>query len=200
MKQWVFVYNAPKGLPPLVVQQLQSLQASSLNCMVFYWGTPRLWGIIQDLTEQDRNVLLGNPPGARTATEVTTAEVETLLNYLAEQPAEPVLDNLELIDIGDKIDRNRLGHWVRKLIRESLPVAKLAEDYLKRHPDLQYSAKVGSVLMALYDSMQQNYADTDEVFAQLLSRVSNQRCQPKFLYAAAGIIVHYFQLCEVFET
>ena len=44
----------------------------------------------------------------------------------------------DLTDISDKLDKNKLSESVRAMVKPAVPVARLVESYMTRHPDPDY--------------------------------------------------------------
>jgi hypothetical protein len=202
MKAWIFVWSASDGLPPQVLAAILALERDNPAIQVGQWSRDYLWGIVRSLTLEQRIELLGSVPLPIEAARTTANEIEVLLDFLARQPVDFALrDDLDLTAVGEKLTRNRLSEAVRAIVRTALPVARLVESYVNRHPDTEFGALIARALAAEYAAIvAEGYEESDIIFGRLIRHVAgDQQHDPKLFWAAAGIVAHYFELCEVFE-
>jgi hypothetical protein len=78
----------------------------------------------------------------------------------------------------------------------------MVDDYLARHPDPEYSGHAAQALIEEYQRIvaDGSVTDPDQVFWGLVRyTASNDLSDHKGLWAALGIVTHYFELCDVFE-
>jgi hypothetical protein len=77
----------------------------------------------------------------------------------------------------------------------------MVQDYISRHPDPDYSSRAVQSLVAEYHRLiAAGTMNSDQLFGELLHYVaSNDLKEPKRVWAAAGIITYYFELCDMFE-
>jgi len=201
MKAWVFVWSADNALSPRIVDTLLQLKTDNSALTIDDWGREALWQITANLSSEDRVDILGVVPSPHAATETSAAEIQTLLNYLAKRDMALPLDNLELTELAEKIKKNKLSEYVSIMIRTALPIAREVETYTRKHPDINHSEIVASHLVDKYKTLTKTTGiDPDMIFGGLVKYVANKQMdQPKYYWAAIGIVTHYFQLCELFE-
>lgn len=201
MKQWTFVWSGDGILPPQATQALLQLKADNVGFPIEDIGREGLWKIVESLPVRDRVELLGVVPEISEATETTAAEVQTLLNYLSKQQIDVLEDNLDLTEIAEKIRKNKLSSDVQALIQTAIPVARVAQDYTKRHPDPDFQAIIANILARKYkDLVLSGETDPDVIFWSIVKYVSHgEFSHPKSFWAAVGIVTLYFQLCDIFE-
>ena len=58
-----------------------------------------------------------------------------LLNFLTARELAVDAANFDLTDIAEKLQKNGFSESVRVLVTPALPVARMVQDYLSRHPD-----------------------------------------------------------------
>lgn len=201
MRRWVFVCSSQEALPPQMLDTLLELGRNNPDIEIAPWSRETLWRIVQQLTPQQRVELLGPVPQVTAAAETTAAEVASLLEYLVrQQPGIDVPESFDLTALADKLDRNHLTNAVRAWVQTALPVAKLVEDYTRRHPDIEFSSLVARSLAAKYQDIKENgNPESDVIFGALVDYIARGQRDPRLQWAAAGIVTHYFELCEVFE-
>lgn len=153
----------------------------------------------------DRNSLLEPVPALAAVVNTTAAEVQTLLNYVA-RIDQPIRDSgTNLLDLLPKLERNRLGPAIHGLVEPGLTVARVVADYIVRHPDPEFNAAISQSLANRYSQVATEHPDDPEqVFFVLIRWVQSGTPEtadhPRYFWAAVGIVSHYFELCDIFES
>src|SRR5262249_6295334 len=137
-----------------------------------------LWQVVAGLDEQRRIEILG--PAAivdsavtRLVVQVTAAEVQTLLTFVAEQEVGSEDGDLSLTALGEKMDLNDFSPPVRAIINGGLPLLATVSGYVDNHPDGRYSERVSTSLAADYAELRDAFdADADAIFFALIDRVA----------------------------
>ena len=201
MKVWIFVWSAHDALPPQVLKALQTLREGKHGLSVDDWNREHLWTIVKVLSEEIRSELLGAaPPPMGGAADTTAAEIQTLLTFLAARELAIDSVDLDLTDIAVKLQKNGLSESIRALVTPALPVARMVQDYLTRHPDPDYSTRAAEALVQEYQRLIASGLKTaDEVFWKLVHYAASNDLNPKNLWPALGIVSYYFELCDIFE-
>ena len=199
MKAWVFVWSSHDSLPPHAVSVLQEIKQKELTITISDMSRKGLWGIVATLPLLDRIDLLGVVPSINPAESVTAVEIQVLLKYLVRQEAPLLSDNLDLTDLAEKINRNRLSSRVREQVQKAIATVRVVEQYVKRHSDVQYSQLVANVLAYKYQQFAVAYNKPDDIFFALVEYVRSNDPSPTSYWPAVGIIAYYFQLCDIFE-
>jgi hypothetical protein len=203
MREWVFVWSAYDALPPQVVNALATLKNGDHGVSIQDWSRDWLWDIVKSLTEEIRSeLLLATVPDPTTVPDTTSAEIKVLLDFIAKKELSHDSENLDLTDITLKLERNRLTDSVKVLLTPAIPVAHLVENYLKLHPDSEYSAGIAQALAAEYNRITATGSvEPDDVFIRLVQYVTSHETtgNAKSFWAGTGIVTYYFQLCDIFD-
>ena len=201
MLAWIFVWSAHDALPPQVLKALETIRAGEHGVSIDDWSREHLWQIVKVLPEDVRSELLGPAPQVGVAPDMTAAEIKTLLTFLTTRELSLDSANFDLTDIAEKLQKNGLSASVRALVTPAVPVARMVQDYLTRHPDPDYSSRAAQALVEEYQRLvASGLSDADEVFWNIVQYVaSNDLKDPKRFWAALGIVSHYFELCDIFE-
>jgi hypothetical protein len=203
MKAWIFVWSAHEALPPKVLQALENVRAGKHGVTIDDWNRQRLWTIVKALSVEIRSELLGAPPQLGAPPDATPAEIKVLLNFLTGQPLKVNDDSVvfDLTDIAEKLQKNGLSDSVRAVVTPAVPVARMVQDYITRHPDPDYSSRAAQALVAKYQELvAAGIADSDQIFWNLLNYTAGDDLrEPKRFWASAGIVSYYFELCDIFE-
>jgi hypothetical protein len=202
MKCWIFVWSAHDKLPPQVLKSLLQIEKENKELKIEHWSQEALWQRVSKLSKDDLENILDFRFNLKSVSETTAIQVEDLLSYLTRQAVEPIGTDLELTNLQDKLDKNKLNKRIQVLVRDAMPIAKIVEDYTKRHPDIEYSGIVAQVLSRKYYSLLEGESkDANSMFFSLIDFVYSTReiDQDKFFWASVGIVSHYFELCDIFE-
>lgn len=201
MLSWIFVWSSDRALPPQVVNILADLRSHHPHVKIDHMGRQGLWLIVSQLPLLDRIAILGPVPALSDVPATTAAEIQVLLRHLDRQTGIlPDPSDFDLTAISEKLTRNRLSGFVTMTLRPALPVAHLVREYVTRTPDPGFSQSIASDLASRYRQLSELTDNPDVIFSGLIDYVQGGlRTDLKFFWAAAGIVAHYFELCDVFE-
>lgn len=203
MRMWTFVWSTPRGgLPPDVIHLIDELARADEQVAIDSWGLEPLWRQVRELSDSDREALLGFAPGPEYITRIDSSDVLSMLTTLAARPipAPEVLD-FSLTEVGQKMERNGLGDGVRLLLTASYGLAPDVRKYLGAHPDASFPDRVAQSLKDLYRSLEAEFeGHPDALFGALIEAVAapDGPTTPRY-WAAAAIIGYSFELCDIFK-
>ncbi len=201
MQRWVFVWSSERALPPQAVAALRDIEVGHPTIKILHMGRPGLWDVAKALPLAKREGLLGIVPDLAAVPMITAAEIQVLLSHLGRLGA-AISDaaDLDLTAIAEKLRRNGLSDDVTSLVRPALPVAKLVEKFVTGMPDPGFSQVVAAELAGRYTEFVASVGSSDAVFFSLIEYILGDRpLEPKFFWAAVGIVTYYFELCDVFD-
>lgn len=199
MKEWIFLYSNINKLPAEVINVIQVIKENNIKIAINTWNRENLWDLVKTLPEAQRNILLGIAPKLDDAPDITSAEVEVLMNFLVEENHTQPGDEMDLTDLVEKIRINHLQNEILPVIKNSIGISKIVEIYIKKHPDTRYSEKVAGTLIQKYKELKEAYKeDSEKIYWDLIQYTGGNK-SPKMFWAAAGIVTYYFQLCDIFE-
>lgn len=201
MRRWVFVWSSKGALPPQVAAVLAELKANHPALTIDHIGREGLWGIVKSLAIADREALLGFVPDLNDVPITTAAEIQVLMNHLASHDfVASDTAELDLTAIIEKIRKNGLSAAVTATVTPAMPVAKLVQKFVTSMPDPDFSQAIAADLAQKYTEFASSTDEPDVIFGNLIEYVLGEhRLHPKYFWAAAGIVTHYFELCDVFE-
>ena len=201
MQRWVFVWSSEKALPPHVVAVLQDLKSAHPTLQIDHMGRAGLWDIVKGLSLADRESLLGIVPDLSAAPITTAIEIQVPMKHLGKQihVAAEIID-FDLTAIAEKLQRNRLSEAVTNMVKPSIPVARLVHKFVTGMPDPAFSQAIASDLAGKYTELAASTDDPDVIFGSIVEYVLGEhRLEPRFFWAAVGIVTYYFELCDIFE-
>lgn len=129
----------------------------------------------------------------------TFAELEVLAKHLMSiGGASNKKPDYNLLAIEQKIDKNSLQD-VQSEINMGLTKITTVEDYLNRNPDIYFSERLTDIMVQQYLELKSRCADNVEIFNTLWDITSGYYTQFNYRAAGLGILVYFFEKCEVFE-
>lgn len=129
----------------------------------------------------------------------TFAELEVLSKHLMSIGIAPNKNlDYRLLDIEGKINKNSLQE-VQAEINMGLTKIATVEDYLNRNPDIHFAERLTDIMAQQYIELKTRYSDNVEIFNILWGITSGNYTDFKYRAAGLGILVYFFEECEVFE-
>jgi hypothetical protein len=188
-------------LPPQALDTLAGLKSAHPAVDISHMGRAGLWDVVKKLPLADREALLGIVPDLRDVPITTAAEIQVLMKHLGGHSF--VMSDradLDLTAIAEKLQRNRLSGAVISMVKPAVPVARLVRQFVTSMPDPAFSQAIAADLAGRCIELAASTDDPDVIFGSLIEYVlGERRPEPKFFWAAAGIVTHYFELCDIFE-
>lgn len=133
------------------------------------------------------------------STNFTFAELEVLTTYLiGNNGLLKTPDDYTLLKISDKMQKNHLND-VQMYINLGLSSVITIEDYLNRHPDQNFASRVASSISGKYCEFKKQNMDPVDIFYSLWDITCGQHKEFNYKAAGLGILVYFFEKCEVFE-
>jgi hypothetical protein len=130
--------------------------------------------------------------------EITFAELEVIIKYLT-SAAIPVEDNLTIVPPKEKMKKNNLSPGIGNLITMGLSQVRLVENYLNKHPDIQFAARLKAEFVSKFIDLKHKDFESDSLFYELLDFASNNSMEFKEKSAGLSVLAYFFERCDVFE-
>jgi len=123
------------------------------------------------------------------------------MKYIGQQrPVMADTAEFDLTAIAEKLQRNHLSEAVTNIVKPSIPVARLVHKFVTGMPEPAFSQAIAVDLAGKYTELAASTEDPDVIFGSFVDYVLGEhRLEPKFFWAAAGIVAYYFELCDIFE-
>lgn len=126
-------------------------------------------------------------------------ELEVLANYIVRnKPVNNLDPSTYLIKLGDKILKNELRSR-EYYINMALCNINTIEDYLNRSIDQTLGTVLTGAVKSKYLELKHRGISSDEIFEEMWNFTSGERIDFDYKAAGLGILVYFFEKCEVFE-
>lgn len=127
------------------------------------------------------------------------AELEVLAKYILKRQSSNTGErDLDIIKLKDKISKNELGSMQGYIIMGLANMA-LIEEYFNKHPDETMASCIANTLKDHYLKAKAVEPNTEAVFEYLWKITSGENDDFNYRAAGLGILVYFFEKCEVFE-
>lgn len=128
----------------------------------------------------------------------TFAELEVLTTYLVGNNGfSKTPDDYTLIQIAEKMQKNSLAD-VQMYINMGLSSVLTIEEYLNRHPDQNFASRLSNSMTSKYNEFKCDREPVD-IFYSLWDIACGGHKEFNYKAAGLGILVYFFEKCEVFE-
>jgi len=127
------------------------------------------------------------------------AEIEVLASYLMQNNGSiSALGDYTILKINDKIEKNCLSD-VQNFINMGLSGVEMIENYINRNPDANFGSRLTNVMASHYQQLKQQNMATIDIFYLLWDIANGSHDEFNYKAAGLGILVYFFEKCEVFE-
>lgn len=195
--EWVFVHNDTRGLPPAVIQHLDTLRSAHPQVTISIWGEVQLHGLKEMLDLPAMEAIFGSAP--------SSSDLETLI--MDDLP--PVIDQLQRTDpppgqvpltppSPHKLARNELSEEAAALLTVGRRKETLVNSYFRNHPQPDLGEKIAESFRRTYAHLRDQGRSPDSIFAYL-QQYAGSGGEPKRQGAALAVLSYFFERCDIFE-
>ena len=147
--------------------------------------------------KKDHQKLVNKLVASATA-KFTYAEIEVLVKYIIANSPSSNSSDFTIIKLEDKIKKNALESCQDEM-KYGLASLPLIRRYLTVHPDITLAKTVTSAVVAKYLSLKETEETTVDIFNELWDFTSGNHSKISYRTAGLGILMYFFESCEVFE-
>jgi len=132
--------------------------------------------------------------------DVTFAELDVILKFLVTVPPAGIEENLSIIPLKEKIEKNSLSPEVQNWILIGLTQIKQVRRYIQKNPDYRYGERLRQGFVKKYEDLYDQELRGDALFYPLWDFASHGAVEFKTKAAGLSVLVYFFELCEVFTS
>lgn len=127
------------------------------------------------------------------------AEIEVLASYLMQNNGSlSATSDYTILKIKDKTEKNCLSE-VQYLINIGLSGVGTIEDYINRNPDANFGTRLTNAVASRYQQLKSQDIEPIDIFYSLWDMANGNHDEFNYKAAGLGILVYFFEKCEVFE-
>ena len=132
--------------------------------------------------------------------KLTFGELETVTNYLVEQPAKSGVD-YSLVDPEEKMKRNGLGKKTHDLFVLGLSKVQLVTQYVDHVTkiDQRFPEKLKGGFLVAYSRLRESGLEGDALFEGLAGFACRNDRRTRYQAAGLAVLTYLFEICDVFE-
>jgi hypothetical protein len=132
--------------------------------------------------------------------DITFAELDVIIKYLcnAKLLSEDQY-SLVLVPPKDKIKKNNLSARAEQKIIIGYSLRSLVKNYLNMNPDILFGERLRAGFVRKYEELKAKGLTGEEIFWDLFNFSSNNCREFNYSMAGLGVLVYFFEICEVLE-
>ncbi|WP_405796181.1 ABC-three component system protein [Streptomyces sp. NBC_01506] len=201
---FVFVHNDQRGgIHPVVSGMLAGAGQTFPRLVFQQMGPQKLWYEAVYLDRPRMEILLGEKiPVEQVVYSIGLADIEPLLEHLAEHRKRDAAVGPVPLPTTYKVDFNRLSDYAQDLLQAGRPYGYLVDQYYRELLDLRERDEAAAGFRAYYLRMRHEHGDnSDEVLWQMQRYVLGQEA-PRWGRddAAKAVLAYFFDECDIFEV
>lgn len=199
---FVFVCNDKRGTHPEISDLLSDAKIAYPDLSFRVMGCRRLWAEVLKLDLDQCESLLGPIPVEEVVHGVGMADLQPLLDHLAQyrkpsDPGAPVgLPDLRKMQFNDLPDDDR------EMLKIGMRNSGLVEEYYEKVSDPLLGDEVASGFTEYYRQVRDEAGeDPGQIMWQMQTYVmGNKAARPGESFAVWAVLTHFFERCHIFES
>lgn len=197
---WVFTHNAEAGrLPTWLVQEIERLQAESLQVNIELCGFEEMRKLVFGLPGTDLVALLGPPVTQQALMTLGFSDLQPILAYLGRQW--PPEDEDPRPVPTEKLAYNALGQNVEALLKAGMTKASLVRQYVARTSNKELGMQVATAFRHEYRKLMDEQLDAVDIFDRLRQfAIGPYGANSSADVASLAVLAYLFEECDIFEN
>lgn len=195
--EWVFVHNQLEGLPPDVAKHLIAIDGKHKK-KVSHWSESQIQTLVDDLSADNLQALLGALPDFRNLSPVTAEDISVVVMTVAQQA--PVTEPISTVP-SDKLQANGLSSDAQELLRAGTQKSRNVGDLFEKWHDPELGDRVAAAFRKRYLELKNAGKTPDEIFQELWSFAGGGKyLLPAKELATLALLAFLFEQCDIFEA
>ena len=197
MKEWTFVHNQYRGLPPDVVIRLEFLKKCK-TLKIDHWCDTELREIFFQLHPADQAALLGPAPTPQSVMRIEMDDIINVVKAIAQQSA-PISEEVGQVPPG-KLEANALSSSVKDLLILGSRKSRLVKQFFSEWNDPLLGDRVAASFRVKYGLLKAEGKVGDEIFLELWRYAGvSKHASMSQESAVLALLAFLFEECEIFE-
>ena len=195
--KWVFVHNAPNGLPPHIHQVLLNFEQENEPIKITSWGLEELRTVFKTINISDLPPWLGYAPTEEAKNNLGFSDLKAVLDSIKSNPSprfEPVRD----VPMG-KLEANSLSEDTTNLIKAGMTKTHLVEQFFNQSHNATYGEGISASFKSIYNELRTQYTPI-RIFSKFQSWAGGDNLgTPEHQIAVLAVIAYFFERCDIYE-
>jgi len=196
MAEWIFVHNDADGLPPKVVQNIDTLRAAHPAIKIETWSEPELHRLTFGLALPAMQALFGYAPSIAMVDHLVLNDIVPIIEALARLEPNP---NPPLTPPSvEKLHKNSLSDDSAVLLQMGRRKSGLVDTFFSKSARPDLGERVAEAFRARYAELKSLDLPPDTIFRHLQD-YAGMNGEPKRQCAALAVLTYFFDNCDIFE-
>lgn len=197
MREWIFVHNDSRGLPPNAVQQVKKLREMHAPLKIAIWSEPELFDLFNGLDSSKLLVLFGPAASIATIDRLVMPDLVPIIEALAQR--EPDVNDPPLTPPSPgKLARNALSTESDLFLQMGRRKSALVETYFRKSPRAELGERIAEAFRKRYAELKAFDLPVEEIFKHL-QEYAGFGGEPRQQGAALAVLAYFFDSCDIFE-
>lgn len=197
MKEWVFVHNDGRGLPPNAVQHLDTLREAHTPLKITVWSEPELLELTMNLNLSQLQALFGHAASIAIVDRLVMVDLMPIIDALQRQepnPSDPPLTPPS----AEKLKKNELSEDSGLFLRIGRRKSALVDAFFRKSPRPDLGERIAEAFRIRYAELKALDLPADTIFKHLQDHAGFDG-EPKRQAAAMAVLAYFFDSCDIFE-
>jgi hypothetical protein len=197
MREWCFVSNDPRGLPPTVAKHLDAMEAHYPGITIVRWSEASLRDLVFAVSDDQMTHLFGYAPTLAMLSQVGFADLKPVLEDIMQKQPDP-LNEPTKPPSPSKIEKNNLSASAGELLRVGRLKERLVGDFLSQSAWPENANRIAKAIRDHYKGLIALGLSADEIFGRLRLFVGHS-AEPVREAAELAVLSYFFHRCDIFE-
>lgn len=197
MREWVLVYNRPRGQSPLSAHLLDELRKQYPQIKISVWGEAQLQELVNKLDLSARRSIFGFAPNKTGMETLVMEDLKPVIDELQRTEPSPGEEPLTPPSV-EKLEKNELSAEVAYLLKMGRRKENLVETYFHKNPRPDLGERIAEEFRRRYSQLKENGRLPDGIFTHLQEYAGGGR-DLKQQGAALAVLSYFFERCDIFE-
>ncbi|MCZ8150736.1 MAG: hypothetical protein O9325_23135 [Roseomonas sp.] len=196
MREWLFVHNDSRGLPPNAVQHLDALRKAHAPLQISTWSEPELLALAMGLDLSSLQALFGFAASIAIVDRLVLSDLMPIIDVLQRQdsPVNPPLTPPS----PDKLEKNSLSEESGLFLRIGRRKSNLVDTFFRKSPRPDLGERIAEAFRTRYAELKALDLPADTIFKHLQD-YAGFNGEPKRQGAALAVLAYFFDSCDIFE-
>jgi hypothetical protein len=197
MREWIFVHNDGRGLPPNVVRDIEGLRTSYSPIRIETWSEPELLKLAMALDLSALQALFSYAPSIELLDRLVMADLVPIIDALERQEPNPN-DPTLAPPSPKKLEKNALSGASAELLRFGRRKAVLVETFFRKNSRADLGERIAEAFRNRYADLKNIGLPADKIFKHLQD-YAGMNGDPERQCAALAVLSYFFESCDIFE-
>lgn len=200
IKEWIFVHNDEKGLPPNAHKHIRNLRKQHKQIKIELWSKIQLLNMVLTLDETSIKVLYGPILSYNTFNSLVLSDLAPVIDAIEKSEITIELDDV-IEPSQNKLDKNEISTAVRGMLKIGRQKLTLVGDFLMKLDSPEKSEEIAESIRKKYNSLKELNLTSERIFHFLQEYVGFDSNNIEATRQAAfwTILAYFFDKCDIYE-